>query len=247
MTEVEGKSEQELETILDEVKKSIEKVFPDYNVLDRSRWDGYKKDEDDIDNGRLLSFYRGEISPENSQIMFILHKNGGHVMNFYNNPSGFGSETHISFRGGSVYLDYDSEVSGYWWPDQIELSVESVKIWQEGIPLTPEIVNQPAFIVGSEDRIATVREVIEGAQKYFNAKPKDRKQMDKDELFMPKRLFEFVNEEAKRVLIAKRIGEDISEQIGDQFWKELYKLDSWHQMLWQKGILRSKSDYKLPE
>jgi len=276
MTEFQTGPELENEAIVAQVREEMAKIFSDYKTLDRTRWDGYKPEEDDADNGRLLTFYLGETEPSNPNIMFIFKKAGGFAVNFYNNPLGFGSETHISVKGGSVYADYNPKVAGYWCQDQLEYSVESVKIWMDGIPLIPEVVDLPTFIVGSENKFLTLKEVIKEAESYANAKPKEKKLLNKEELFLPKNILglgiddpELITDFLrKRFAAMAKYGTKVSiqgreytgqelldeEKEGTEFGVmkamrlEMIRLEIWRQMLEQKGILRSgrSQPLKLP-
>lgn len=195
------------EIFVSHATESMRRFFPDYATVDRQRWDAYDEEADraisgpgeNRGNGRVLAFYRGEIASENPQVEFVRKFSGGHLLNAFNNPLGNGDEMHIAQPNSpSVYANPGGKEPVFWTGDEIDLSVETAQMYVNGIPLTPEVVGAPTFVVGNND-IVTMREILLRAQEYKQATRSQRSKLSRA-IFTPKDIFT-VEKESPEVAI----------------------------------------------
>jgi len=266
---VEDQEKAEEEAIVARVREEMAKIFPDYKTLDRSRWDGYKPEEDEADNGRLLTFYLGEAEPSNPNIMFIFKKAGGFAVNFYNNPSFEDSETCICLRGSTVYKEPYLGDGKLWAPDELEEACDQTRIWMEGLPLKKEILSQT--ILDSQHRLVSLGDWLKEVLEYKSAhKTKDQ---DKELLALPN-VFQFAEESprmAKKLVMshlesdfdrefkiggksydfAKILGEIfVGTELGEEALNlEIARIGIYYELLWQSGVARpgKSPNLKLPD
>jgi len=269
MTEFQAKPELESEAIVDLVREEMAKVFPDYKTVDRSRWDAYKPNQDEADNGRLLTFYCGEAEPSNPNIMFIFKKSGDFAVNFFNNPFCQESPSCICYRGDTVYKEPYCGDGQFWTLDDLDLATGYVRIWMDGLPLEKNVLGQP--ILDNQNQFVQFGDWLEEVLEYkVSHKTKDQ---EKERLALPN-IFQIAKEspELIRQLVMARfesnldgefkIGErsySYAEVLGEVHCRtdlgekaldlEIARIAIHYESLWQLGVSRPGRipELKLPD
>ena len=140
-------------------------------------------------------------------MVFIEKKEGGAAVNFDHNPY-YDQEKRINQETGTVYDRMVGKNKRNWPLNRIGLMTDVTRIFMEGIELTPEVVDQPTFFMGPDNKPATVREVLAQAKAYKEArKPrkkgekKSTKEIDKEmhELIEPNNIYELADEQPELV------------------------------------------------
>lgn len=156
------------------VTEAVRTVFPEYTILNTERWDGYNSEDDKWDHGRILRFYRGEVKEEVPQVWFIQKKNGtDHILMYYNNPYSGDEKNRIATPNGTAYREAAYKSEKFWQMDELDLSVEAARIRMEGIGVSSEVVNQPAFIL-ADSTFVSPSTVLKNAEDYKKATKKGK-------------------------------------------------------------------------
>ncbi|RJQ26034.1 hypothetical protein C4577_04365 [Candidatus Parcubacteria bacterium] len=197
-------------------REEMARVFPGYDVVDQARWDGYKPEED-FGNGRILNFYDGEVNPERPQVLFIYRKEGGFCTKFNNNPWAV-REDRIVSKSRPVYRSMGirgTEEKDWRDVSDIPMALDVTKMVMEGIALTPEVLDQPAFLM-KDGSVVSIRQLVKAAEAYKterkSLKPKEKKLRPKmkDEMrerFEPQDLYKLSEQdlECVRDLVLQRL------------------------------------------
>lgn len=208
----------EEDPVISQVKQEMAKIFPTYATLDRSRWDDYDpQNQYHPGRGRLLTFFQGEKGRDTPNVMFIF-KEDGYAINFYNNPQGKRSEKHLGIPGSTVYKDMLAGQGEFWPMADLERATEAARMTMEGIPLTPETLDQPTFFVGDDNNVVSLRSVIEGAQQFRrenkNMKTKEMEEAMREK-FQPTDIFTVLSKDSEAVkqLVLDRFAQQAENNI----------------------------------
>ncbi len=190
---------------VESLKREVQIHFPTYNRIDRTTWDNPPSPESGLH--RVLGFSEGDGAETDPALRFLFYTPNEFSINLRNNPLGNGSETHIASPAPTVRRSMFRGSGGLWQPGELPTAVETAKMFHDGIPLTPGVVDAPAFIM-ADGHTATLREVLQAAQE-IKAAPKSQK-FNRSEAFrersIPQNIYELLEKvptAAERLIVER--------------------------------------------